>query len=180
MAEFTHPQSLCNIRAGTTVVVAPVGNDESAMVIEWTCKDACSVATLSLALCMVLSKHFKLPTQCFRLVWGNGVRADTESEITVNYILQELTDEKHDSMVQQQINNDTYDCFVCSGPCFDADEDGTRQQNCYRCEPCFLCSDCKILLPSGFFCCYFCLEKDEIPFVSDQRRLQLLSPELFQ
>ena len=97
MAEFTHPQNLSNIHAGTTVVIAPMWNDASATVIEWICRDACSVATLSLAVCLVLSKHFKLPTQCFSLVWdwGNEVRADTESVITVNYILLELTYEKH-------------------------------------------------------------------------------------
>jgi hypothetical protein len=170
MAEFTHPQSMCSIRAGTTVVLAPLGTDESALFIEWTCKDDDNVATLSIAFCMVLSKHFKLPTQCFRLVWDSEVRADT---ITANYILQELTDEMHESMPDHD------NCFVCSGPCRDADEDGTRELNCYRCEPCFLCSACKVLLPDGLSCCFVCLLEDEIPLVSDQRRLQLLVPEIF-
>ena len=134
-----------------------------------------------------LSKHFKLPTQCFSLVWDwrNEFRAGTESVITVNCILQELTREKHGAMVQQQVKNDTYDCFVCSGPCYDAEtcyrcDAETRREDCYPFEPCFLCSACKVLLPSGLSCCLFCLEEAEIPLVSDQRRLQLLNPELFQ
>ena len=193
MAEITHPQSMCNILAGTTIAIAPVGTDESALFIELTCTHDTSVEAWSIDVSKVLSKHFKLPRQCFSLVWdwGNEVRADTESVITVNYILLELTYEKHKSMLQEQIDNGTYgyDCYNCSGPCYDTltcyrCDMWTRREDPFNFEHLYFCSACMVPIPdkpgrpSGLTCCLYCIEEPEIPVVADQRRLQLLNPNL--
>ena len=65
-------------------------------------------------------------------------------------------------------------CFVCMGPCEDADEDCTvasRLGNCVRCTPCYLCPRCKVIV-NGQPVCYHCIdwEKDTLVLPDDVRQ----------
>ena len=175
---FTHPSNLCEALADTIITVRPLGSDiaEVFFVFEYICKEQCSVDTLSVSLCTVLSNHYKLPTQCFHLIWN-----DDDDGIIVNYIVQPVTEETCERM-WNAYDRITPQCHVCTLPCRDADDDDSRELNCYRCLPCFLCPNCKVVLPSGsgeLFCCYLCLRADEIHHVpdSDQYRFQILCSE---
>ena len=56
-------------------------------------------------------------------------------------------------------------CYSCGDPCDDADFDPVdaherRKANCAKCEPCWLCSRCRVSLlgkMDGFACCFLCV-----------------------
>ena len=172
---FTHPSNLCEVLADTIITVRPLGSDiaEVFFVFEYICKEQCSIDVLSVSFSTALSNHYNLPTRLFHLIWN-----DDDDGIIVNYIVQPVTEEDG----ERRWALDTYDssnpqCKVCTLPCRDADDDGSRELNCFRCVPCFLCPNCKVVLPSGngeLFCCYLCIRADEIHHVPDQYRFQIL------
>ena len=86
---------------------------------------------------------------------------------------------------EEDEDRDCY-CFICHRPCADADDIGSsfvsphpREDNRYRCTPCFLCNDCNVNI-NGRAVCYDCLAVEEIEIVPDQLRLQMLCPTKFR
>ena len=75
-------------------------------------------------------------------------------------------------------------CFICLDPCEDADMPTarlSREENCHRCHPCWLCTECRIRMSNGKWCCFDCLENDDLESVSNAtnasiRRLNLVRP----
>ena len=126
----------------------------------------------------VLCRQYKLPRQCFELIWYRPEKAQGECTVTVTYILKPFLEEEAE-------DRDCY-CFICHRPCADADDIGSsfvsphpREDNCYRCTPCFLCNDCNVNI-NGRGVCYDCLTVEEIEIVPDQLRLHVLCPTLFR
>ena len=176
MAEFIHPLELHTIRAGTDVLLQQLGGSKPETSFAWTCSEDCCIDILSVSIWTVLSRRYKLPDQCFKLIWNLPHKAALTCTVIVTYVLQPLSD---GTWFESDSDANLVQCFVCEQPCRDADDDDSRDDNCQRCFPCFLCSDCKLVLPCGAACCYDCLTVEEIHCVANPFRLQMLRPELF-
>ena len=160
------------ISAGTVVGVQKLGGNEAQSSFSWTCVEDCGIDVLSMAFFKVLCRQYKLPRQCFELIWYRPEKAQGECTVTVTYILKPLLKEEDEY-------RKCY-CFICHRPCADADDIGSpREDNCYRCGPCYLCNDCNVNI-NGRAVCYDCLAVEEIEIVPDQLRLQMLCPTKFR
>lgn len=168
---YFHPRGLHTIRAGTILCVHKMGGGEDKSSFSWSVIEDCGIDVLSVFLTKALCRHYKLPTPCFQLVWNRPGESQGECTVTCTYILKPLEDDA-DSAPEA-------DCFICWSPCADADDTDSRSDNCCRCNPCWLCKDCSVKI-KGKACCYSCLMVHEIELVSDQLRLQMLRPELFE
>ena len=164
------------IRAGTTVLAHQMGGSMHDTPLSWPCNEDHGIDVLSMSICTVLCRQHKLPRECFKLIWDHPKSARGICTVSVTYILQPVDDERDGILDDESTHTQ---CFVCNQPCRDADIDHSREDNCHRCFPCFLCPYCKILLPSGKQCCYDCLESEEKDLVPNQLRLQMLCPRFF-
>ena len=187
MAEYTYPVGLRTIVSGTTISLHTLGASVCEPSFPWTSSKDCGIDVLSLAISSILRQRYKLPTQCVRLIWNHPVMG-TRRELTVDvtFIMVPI---RLDSLPRRtyaskrhrhRLLTDSPDhCFVCEGPCRDADDDDSRGENCVRCFPPFLCRDCTVDI-GGKNCCYNCLEGGETGLVPKQIRLQLLVPWKFE
>ena len=76
-------------------------------------------------------------------------------------------------------------CFCCRDPCDDADLPGaprSRETNCMRCKPCYLCHACRFQLPKGGWLCFNCLEPEHELLLDDRTmtRFSLVQPSSFR
>ena len=172
MAEYFHPRGLHTIRAGNIVCAHKMGGGEDKSSFSWSVIEDCGIDVLSVSLTKVLCRHYKLPTPCFQLFWNRPEESQGECAVTCTYILKPLEDDA-DSAPEA-------DCFICWSPCADADDTYySSSVTCERCFPIWLCKDCSVKI-KGRECCYACLTVHEIELVSDQLRLQMLRPDLFE
>jgi hypothetical protein len=132
---------------------------------------------------MYLLKRYRLPDPCIAIIWR---------------IVQEPGSHRCDGGLLFRPVVDNYygddDCVICGFPCVDADINDSRDMNCIRCRPCFLCLYCTVSLPAGclkrnqlkndeiatapFAVCLDDLHPDELVHLTAQERFRhgLLSP----
>ena len=182
--EYTHPASVDCIEAGTRITLSDMHGRSST----WTADREAEISTLSLAMAETLSRRFKLPNRCFKLIWNPQKSSDESPAYEVTYVITPMRSVGWATRPSAGPHNEDSetsssagaDCYVCKRACRDADEDDSRDKNCQRCSPCFLCDDCKVDV-GGTMCCFFCLEKAEVHMAHNeaQLRLRALCPWLF-
>ena len=177
--EYTHPECLKSIEAGTRISLSSV---HGSSFTTWTTSEAHDISTISLAMNRTLCRTFKLTSKCFKLIWNrqkNGNGTPTEYEVT--YVITPMRDVGWRDSCSESSSSAGENCFVCHRVCRDADDDDSRDANCQRCQPCFLCDDCKIYV-GGAMCCFFCLKKSEVHLARNEAKLMLraLCPWLFE
>ena len=124
-----------------------------------------------------IGQLLSLPPECVKVVLE--VHSDIASTATV--VFMEQTDATYHEA-------DGEVCHVCAQPCEDADHEWapqTREGNCTRCHPCYLCPQCNIIDERGNPCCFFCLDSGDRDHVEanchDQLfRIRLLGAELWE
>ena len=100
--------------------------------------------TYSYAVLIYLLKRYKLPHPCASISWQLSKK---EEVIVCNGMLffHRITLMDYEKL---GIGRKSNSCLLCSLPCNDADDKpNTRHLNCVRCEPCFLCTNCRVFLP---------------------------------
>ena len=96
---------------------------------------------------IVVARKLEIPARFVVLVWPAECARDSPQTAcsTVGVVL---------SPPEYDIPEYEIVCQCCADPCKDADKIriknavGSREWNCMRCEPCFLCSNCRIQLES--------------------------------
>ena len=121
-------------------------------------------------------KEVGVPDDCISFSWAR----DASGGYMVSVLFHPLTPERHDELTR----DDLQVCFVCAGPCDDADKPTwtgvyPRALNCIECNPCFLCDRCKVMTRRRSFTCYACLSDEEwaeakVNHPSEELRMNLL------
>ena len=162
------------------------------LLFKWNCRRPCKVGVVSLALMTKAAAALNVPHQSIHLVWSKleGMCLDEEdanansdplmkAKADVQLYLKPLKDEDQ---------YDNYRCFVCRDPCEDVGEymaSRTRSENCDRCNPCSLCTNCHVQVTNikdrvvqKVGVCFACLEPHEMMFLneSQKRRYKLALP----
>ena len=135
---------------------------------------------------MIIMKKYKLPEQLGSIVWtvkknNEGQRSELQVIIYEGMlILRRMNTEERESLTvlrEPVIEGDNVRylvenaCFICTMPCRNADEDGTRDHNCQRCYPCNLCNECRLYVKDSPVCLW-CLEDSELDQLSEEKRIR--------
>ena len=139
--QITAPVSLTQVRANTTIRFIKVSGDsveksEMGIPPEWKTLDTepyCSIKSISTAVVELVASHLAIPGECVSLIW-NKLQDDL---MTVTVALIPLVDEDWENIADE--TEDELGCGACFSPCRDADDDNTREWNCTKCRPCYLC-----------------------------------------
>ena len=118
---------------------------------------------------LVVASKLGIPARFVVLVWPAECARDSPQAAcsTVGVVL---------SPPEYDIPENEIVCQCCAEPCEDADNIriknavGSREWNCMRCEPCFLCSSCRIQLRPGEASCLDCLSRHEASSLSEVQR----------
>ena len=123
----------------------------------------------SLALIQVIAKKVHEPQHALHLMWGKsedvyGERPAGFQLLTPSRLVQVCCTVK-DMWEEENGDFDSADlqCFICLDPCEDAED---PIENCQRCSPRFLCSECRVKMPNGQWCCFECLEACDIDTIT--------------
>ena len=156
----------------------------------WACSQESDVEILSLAFIKYLGRKQNVPQKSLHLVWEDIQEVEQlqpagfSSAIghmwhaTVTCLMSKVDEAEFDG------DDDPYRCMCCEDPCEDADDrDATRspEENCAFCQPCSLCSQCPVRTPTGLWCCFLCLEQENLQWIQKgrtYRRLCLVRPDL--
>jgi len=102
-------------------VSAKQGDDAESLTLEWT-----SAFTIEV----------RVPDDCISFAWTR----DGLNGYVVTALFHPLAPERLDVLGPDFVQV----CFVCAGPCDDADDNNSRELSCIECHPCFLCDRCKV------------------------------------
>ena len=89
----------------------------------------------------VVAKPVSITWQMQKAVDSDKLKLDGQM------IFHPLTEAEHEALIEDSQRKHGICCMICAQPCEDADVTESRGENCGRCFPCFLCSECRILLP---------------------------------
>ena len=130
--------------------------------------DRTDLSVVALAFAGVARRTLGVPDDCFTFVWDKPVPRPAEegSLIDVLLVVQAFSDDLAEEM------SDPLDdeCCICHSPCEDADEpasSASRDANCARCHPCYLCGRCRLELEDGTACCLDCMEQKDVAVVRE-------------
>ena len=135
---------------------------------------------LASALLQRLSAQTNIPQKCFTLTINPTMKlGDGGDRIVVHYTVQVLEDDDIDKI-------DDYECQVCGNPCLDADQEAqlpikkvSRYTNCAKCEPCYLCMDCRVAIRGKHYC-FGCIDLEDAEHVTERhlKRMDYVFPEI--
>ena len=140
--QITAPVGLTEVRTNTTLRFIKISgesvtNSESGIPSEWktlnTIPYSEDIKSISTAVVELVASHLAIPGECVSLIW-NKLQDDL---MTVTAALIPLVDEDWEKIADE--TEDELVCGVCFSPCRDADDDNTREWNCTKCLPCYLC-----------------------------------------
>ena len=133
---------------------------DGSIVSRWRTRKETELNVLSLAFAEVIREEYGYAANRLRFHWrlpvnGQGASSGASTvEVTI-------------FVLEDKWCNET--CCICAKPCHDAGEfpyaaPRSVIENCYRCEPVFLCAECRVRIPDGW-CCYWCLERDDVKHI---------------
>ena len=161
------------IASGVEIKVVGIAGDHPLLTYKVT--EPIQYRTLAYAFVLVLAKKQNIPRRCVSLAWEWVCQNSQTAECKVTYVATTLTED-------EEYTDD--ECFVCGDPCHDADDAWatsqglpTREQNCAVCEPCWLCSDCRIQIQGAYYC-YDCIQDNQATLIkqSGWKRMKLVCP----
>ena len=146
---YTIPAGYANIAVGTTISAHTISGRK---LLSWRCPVNMEMEVLSLALLAVIAKRLQVPQHCIHLIWDELY----QTTVGVSYTISAL-----DQDGGREWGYGDAHCHCCGDPCADADHspETNRIQNCFQCEPCFLCPSCRIQLLDGSWRCFDCIEE---------------------
>jgi hypothetical protein len=164
------------VSAGSEIQIVTIGSEKTPLPCMWIVEDEMEVCVLVAEFERKICQLLFLPPECVKVVLE--VQCVTASTATVVFMQQ--TDENYHCQ-------DGKVCHVCAQACDDADDDWvlqTRELNCTRCLPCYLCPQCNVIDERGDPCCFFCLgtaDRDHIEAICGNQlfRIRLLGAQLW-
>ena len=161
------------VPANTDITVHGLVGD---VVVAWHTRHSLDVEVASIALQKVIAKKRRVPRRCVSLTWSKIVQnSDGLKSVSVEYVLTPLCEYETEDFGDAN-------CFCCDDPCEDADDfpwtSRSREDNCIRCVPCYLCEECRVRIAAGW-CCLYCLELSDVadPWSDEFHRLQYVLPD---
>ena len=155
MAHFSGRAPGDGVPEGALIQLHRCSGDE---VLEWRLPAQSDVTTISVALTIAAGRSLHVPRRCIHLTWPDQSVPLGARPVVVWCVVVEL---------DEDFDTDHFECFCCGDPCEDADLglDLTRDDNCLRCSPCYLCPRCSVVLPDGP-CCFWCMDSTEVRHLS--------------
>ena len=173
------------------VFMRTLDSNSGRLVLQQVFDEEKDVTSVSLAIVPIVAKYARVPQCTCHLIWEDIQWLYPErpsgfqllqhfSSVHVSCMVSELPEEEED-LYENGLRDR---CFICLDPCEDADMPTarlSREENCHRCHPCWLCTECRIRMSNGKWCCFDCLENDDLESVSNAssasiRRLNLVRP----
>ena len=162
-----------DVPAQTEIIVRRMSGEE---LITYFCQEGEEVVTLSLAFVQCIGAAENIPRLCLDLVWGEieartpvGFMGDS-SLVSFSLIVTCATRKLPTDWEELFLPKDTFIlppgiepyCLSCGDPCDDNDDE-RRKANSAKCEPCWVCSRCRVSLRGkmdGFPCCFLCVREE--------------------
>ena len=190
-ATIAKPDAFGEMYADTVIHLVGLNGEvintaDTGLPLMWQLSSRASVQEVSTVFSRMVKEHAGLPEECIGYCWS----APKDSNVIVQVRFLPLDEYTHDVLTSEDgpglgciARADA--CQVCSGPCWDADIDNTREKNCNVCSPCYLCDRCRLVMADGTSKCYFCLTAGDLPEVHELHsshlfHLRLLNGDLFE
>ena len=108
-----------------------INTADTGLPLMWQLSSRASVEEVSTVFSRMIKEHAGLPEECIGYYWS----APKDSNVYVQVLFLALDEATHEVLTTEEgrtgwkfAAKDA--CHVCSGPCWDADIDNTREKNC--------------------------------------------------